>query len=239
MRVIVRRARHPVEERLPDFIWLSGIQAAGKHSDPEEVIGCQESLLSPMMIEQMFAVMAHELADQAPIGIIGSRLYGEANKAEELGELMQTECQFTDRAETAASASLQRPEQLGVSAGIGDPNRAVCSNDFGFQETPGSGSIVLGETAKATALDQARQADRGAPAALNIFAALGCHRGVRLHPDNSGASRDRGLRRKSSLAPLRNERGMHRDVVHLPCPDQERVRRIRCPLETVPATLDH
>src|ERR1700722_2784234 len=106
-----------------------------------------------MIIEQMFAVIAHELADQAPIGIIGSRLYGEDHKAEELGELMQTEGQFTDHAETAASASLQRPEQVGVSAGIGDPNRAVCGYHFGFQETPGSGSIVLGETVKATALD--------------------------------------------------------------------------------------
>ena len=73
------------------IICLFGIQAARKHPDPEQVTGCQDSLPSPMIIEQMFAVMAHELADQAPIGISGSRLYCEVDRAEELEELMQTE----------------------------------------------------------------------------------------------------------------------------------------------------
>src|ERR1035441_1283642 len=41
------------------------------------------------------------------------------------------------------------------------------------------------------------------------------------------------------LASLRNECGMHRDVVHVPRPNQKRIRRIRGALVAVAAAFDH
>ena len=41
------------------------------------------------------------------------------------------------------------------------------------------------------------------------------------------------------LASLRNECGMHRDIVHVPGPNQQRIGRVGCALVAVAAALDH
>src|SRR5712692_2047442 len=142
----------------------------------------------------MLRVEAHALADQAPIGIIRRRFEREVGDAEELGQIVNTQCQLTHHPIAAASPAFQRPEQIGVSAGIRDAKLAVGSDYFGFQQTSCGKAVMLGETSKATTLNQTRYAYRRASAALNVLPTLGRNRVVCLHPDRSSAERHSRLR---------------------------------------------
>src|SRR5271165_1507100 len=147
-----------------------------------------------MIIEEMLRVEANELSDQAPIGIIRRRFDREVGGAEELGEIVNPQRHLTHHPETAASAAFQRPEQIGVSAYIRDANLAVGGDYFGFEQASCGRTIVLRETAKATTLNQTRQAYCQASATLNVFPTLGRNRVVCLYPDRSSADCDRRLR---------------------------------------------
>jgi hypothetical protein len=68
---------------------------------------------------------------------------------------------------------------------------------------------------------------------------LGRHRVVRLHPNRTGAERHRALWGMRALASLWNKCFMHGDVVHAPRPHEQRIRRVRGSLITVPAALHH
>ena len=229
-RIIVRRIRHPIQKRLPDLFRLLEVQSVRDHADLERVVGIHVCLLSPMIVEQMLMVEAHELANQAPIGIIRRRFDREVGGAEELGKIVHPQCHLTHYAEAATSAAFQRPEQIGVSACIRDANLAVGSDYFGFQQTSCGSAVVLRVTSKATTLNETRQAYCRASATLNVFPALGRNRVVRLHPDRSSADRHRRLRLHSMLASLRNERVMHLDIVHVPRPNQQANQaHWRCP----------
>src|SRR5260370_25462885 len=133
----------------------------------------------------MLLVEAHELADQAPIGIVRRRFDREVGGAEELGKIVNPQCQLTHHAVAAASAAFQRPEQIGVGPRIRDANLAVRSDYFGFQQASRGKAVVLRETSKAAALDQTSHAYCRASATLNVFPTLGRNRVVALHPDLS------------------------------------------------------
>ena len=77
-----------------------------------------------------------------------------------------------DDAEAAPAAAFERPEEIGMRAGVRDPHRAVGGDDFGFEQTGGGQAVALGETAEAAALNQSRDADGRTPAALNVAPAL-------------------------------------------------------------------
>src|SRR5262245_4243638 len=147
-----------------------------------------------MVVEEMLVIEAHKLAYQAPIRILRRRLDREIGDAEELGKIVKTQCQPTHHAETAAPTTFQRPEEIGVSARVGDANLAVDSDYFGFQQASRGEAVVLRETAKAAALDQTRHPDRRASAALHVFPAPGGNCVVCLHPDRSRAEGHRRLR---------------------------------------------
>src|SRR6266851_2271177 len=147
-----------------------------------------------MVVEEMLLVEAHELADQAPIGIIRRRFDREVGDAEELGKIVHTQCHLTHHAVAAASTAFERPEQIGVSACIRDTYLAVGGNYFGFQQTSCGKAVVLRVTSKATTLNQTRHAYCRASATLNVFATLGRNRVVCLHPDRSSAERHSRLR---------------------------------------------
>ena len=75
-------------------------------------------------------------------------------------------------AEAAAAAALQRPEQIGVAAGVGDPHLAVGGDDFGFEQARRRQAVALREAAEAAALHQAGDADGHAAAPLHVAARL-------------------------------------------------------------------
>src|SRR5262249_29037439 len=236
-RACAGRTRDPVEKWLPDLSRLLSVQSLGDHVDDERVVGVDVRLLTPMVVEEMLAVEAHELADQAPVGVVGRRFDGDADGTEELGQLVHAERHLADHAEAAASTALQRPEQIGVRACIRDANLAVRRDDFGLEQTSRGAAIMLREAAEASALNQASEAHRRASAALYVFATLGGDCLIRLHADRSRAERHRRLWLHSMLAALRNERGIDRDVVHVAGAESERGGRRGGPPVTGPRRL--
>src|SRR5215472_9590190 len=125
-----------------------------------------------------------------------------------------------------AAPALQRPKEIGICTCIGDPDLAVCRHYLSFEQAAGGSSIVLRVTSKASALNQAAEAHREASSPLNVSPSLGGDRVVRLYPYRAGSDRHRGLRLHRMLASLRHERVMHLDIVHITCPDQERIGRV-------------
>src|SRR5215468_5074227 len=121
----------------------------------------------------MLAVEAHELADQAPVGVVRRRFDGHVDGTKELGQLVHAERHLADHAEAAASAAFQRPEQIRIRACIRDANLPVGRDDFRLEQTSRSAAIVLREAAEASALNQASEAHRRASAALYVLATLG------------------------------------------------------------------
>ena len=169
----------------------------------------------------MLAVEDDEVPDQLPVGRVGFRFDREAGRADEFGKFVAAQRDLADHAVRAASAALQRPEQVGVRTGIRKTNLAVSSDDLGLQQAAGSGSIVLREASEAAALNQAGHADRQASAALNVLPPISGHRIVGLPPKDPGTQRDSRLGRHGAFAAPWNERVMHRDFVHAPRPDQQ------------------
>src|SRR6266446_1434075 len=143
------------------------------HSDVERVVRLHMDLLSPMVVEEILPVEAHELANQAPISVIRRRLDREVGAAEELGKIVNTQCHLTHHAEAAATTAFQRPEQIWVSACVRDANLTVGSDYFGFEQAPSGRAVVLRVTSKAAALNQTPQAYRRTSATLNVFSTLG------------------------------------------------------------------
>ncbi len=97
--------RHPFQKRLPDLFRLLCVQSVREHADDEPVVWPHVRLLSPLVVEEMLPVKAHELADQASIGIIRRRFDREVGDAEELGKIVKTQCQLTHHPKAAASAA--------------------------------------------------------------------------------------------------------------------------------------
>src|SRR5579863_352745 len=126
-----------------------------------------------MVIEKVVAVEADELAKETPIGIIGGRLDSEGGGTEELGEVMDAQGQLTDYAVGATAAALERPEQIGVGACIGDADLAVGGDYFGFEQSCGGEAVMFREAAKAATLNEAGDADGQASATLDIFSGFG------------------------------------------------------------------
>ncbi len=93
---------------------------------------------------------------------------------------------------------------------------------FGIRKSRQIGPVrTLGEASEAAALNEARDADSCAAAALNITASLCCDGIVCLHPNTARTQRHGGLWCVRRPAPLRNEPGMHRDVIHVAGPNQQ------------------
>ena len=96
---------------------------------------------------------------------------------------------------------------------------------------------MLGETSETAALNEARDSDGGAAAALNVAAGLGGDRVVGVEPDRPRRP-SRRVAADGALAPSRHERIVHRDLVHGAGPDQQGVRGVRGALITVASAFD-
>src|SRR6516225_1428840 len=113
---------------------------------------------------------------------------------------MGAQCHLAHHAEGAAAPALQRPEEIGICTCIGDPDLAVGRHYLSFEQAAGGGSIVLRETSKAAALNQAAEAYREASSPLNVSPSLGGHSLIRLYPYRAGSERHCGLRLHHMLA---------------------------------------
>ncbi len=143
-----------------------------------------------------------------------------------------------DDAESAAAA-LQRPEEVGVRAGVGELHVAVGGHDLRFEEACRGEAIAFGKASEAAAEDQAGDADGHAAAALDVAPTLGRHRVVSLSPICPRLYRHRRLRLRAPLAAGADKGVLHDDFGHAARPDQKRVWRVRCSLVRVAAALHH
>ena len=140
-----------------------------------------------MRIEKRLCVEFDGFGDEAAVGVVGSRLDCREHSAEKFRQRMRTHSDAGDDAEPAAAA-LQRPEEIGIGAGVGDLDLAVGGHDLRLDEARRGRAIGLGEASETPAQDQAGDADRHAAAALDIAPALGRHFVIGMAPD--GASFD-------------------------------------------------
>ena len=86
-------------------------------------------------------VKADGASDQGAEGCIRGSPDRPKHRAKIVRELVCLEREPGDHAQTATSAPLETPEEIGVGAGIGDAHSAIGGNNFGFQE-PGRGEPV-------------------------------------------------------------------------------------------------
>ena len=87
-----------------------------------------------MRIEQRLLIKPDEFADQAAERGVGAGLDGEYRGAEPFGQLVRRQGDARDHPEGATASALERPEQVGIGAGVGDPDRAVGSDDLRLQQ---------------------------------------------------------------------------------------------------------
>ena len=207
MREVLRRGCQPVEERAPGGLRLLLIETLEHHRDVEDVPRAEGDLLAPMGVEQRLAVEGDDLANQSPKRVVRCRLDGREHRAEELRQVVRSQRELGHDTEAPATASLDRPEQVRMRAGIGDPDRPIGRDDFGFEEARRRHPVGLRKAAEAAALDETGNAHRQAAAPLDVAARLRRDGVVDLSPDRPGLHRDRRLRRRiAPRIPFRRRR---------------------------------
>ena len=135
-----------------------------------------------MRIEKRLAVEFNDLADQPAVGVIGRRLDDGEHSAEIFRQRMRAQSDAGDDAEPAAAA-FQRPEKIGIRAGVGDSDFAVRSHDLHLDEARGREAICLGVASEAASQDETCDANRHAAAALDVTTALGRHLVIDMSPN--------------------------------------------------------
>src|SRR5437868_8550664 len=85
---------------------------------------------------------------------------------------MRAQRETRDDAPAATAAALDGPEEIRIRAGVDDEGAAVRRDDLGLEQSRGGRAETLGETAEAAAMDETRDADRDAAAALHVTARL-------------------------------------------------------------------
>ena len=190
-----------------------------------------------MRVEQRLGVERDDPAHQAPVRRVGGGLDRHVDRPDERGQLARPEREARHHPERAPAAALEPPEELRVRARARDAHRAVGGDHLGLQQAGGGQAVALGEAAEASALDQARDADGEAAAALDVAARLRGHRVVGVPPHRAGLHRDRGLRGDAPDAAGGHEGIVQRDRAHGARPHQQGVRRARGPQVAVAAAL--
>ena len=133
----------------------------------------RKAICSPQCgLSSRLAVEADDLADQPAERGVRGRLDRHEHGAEELRQIVRPQREPGHDAEAAATAALDRPEQVRIRAGVGDPHRAVGGDDLGFQQARRGHAVGLREASEAAALDQAGDAHGQAAAALDVAARL-------------------------------------------------------------------
>src|SRR6202035_2331537 len=147
-------------------------------------------------------------------------------EAKKLWQLMRAQGDARDDAPTAAAAAFQRPKEVRIRASVGHDHPAVGNDHFRLQQSRRSRAEALRERTEASALPQSGNPPCWAATAVTVAAGSRRYRIIKVYPHGTGLSRDGRHWREFSLAALGNKGILHRDFVHCPCPDQQRVRRI-------------
>src|SRR5271163_1661874 len=121
-RKVLRGSRHPIEERTPRRLRLLLSEPLQDHRN-HDVAAPDADFFSPMWIEERLRVEFDGFGDEAAVGVVGCGLYGRKDSAKEIGQGMRAQGHAGDDAEPAAA--LQRPEEVGIRAGVGDFDIAV------------------------------------------------------------------------------------------------------------------
>ncbi len=124
-----------------------------------------------MRIEERLRVEFDDFADQAAGCVVRRRLDGREDAAEKFGQRVRAQSHAGDDAE-AGAAAFERPEKVGVRAGVGDPDLAVGGHDLRLDEARPGKAIGLRKASEAAAVNETGDADRHAAAALDVASAL-------------------------------------------------------------------
>ena len=89
----------------PDLRGLLSIQPVENHPNDKRVVRLYVGLLAPMIVEELFAVEAHELAEKATIGVVRRGPDREDSTTEEPGKPAQTQSHFTHGAKATTPAA--------------------------------------------------------------------------------------------------------------------------------------
>lgn len=185
------------------------------------LLGRNTSCSPPVRVEQHPLVELDQLPNQPPERTVRRRTDRREHSTEEFGQIVRAQRESGHHSKAAASAALERPEQVRIGAGIDDPNLAVSRDDLGLEQAGGSHAISLGEAAEATALDQPGDADGQAAATLDIAARLRGDGIIDLVPRCAGPNGHGRPRLIPPSASHRHEGVMKRDGVHRSRPDQQ------------------
>ena len=135
------------------------------------------------------------------------------------------------------AAAAKSVEQVGVAERVYRPNPPVGCHDFGFEEVRRPGPELLGQAAEAPALDEARDANGQATAALHITAILHCDRVIDPAPDCSGTDRNAWIAAVRDWRALRKKGVVQLYRLHAPGPHQQRIGGIGIAVIAVPSAL--
>ena len=100
-------------------------------------------LLTPMIVEQIFAVKTDEIAQQLAKRLIRRSLDPENRAARVLGKFVHAQRHLRGHAESAPSTSFERPEQVRIRTRVRDPNFSVGGYNFRFEQSGGRCPIML------------------------------------------------------------------------------------------------
>ena len=193
----------------------------------QRIVDPKHDAFAPMRVEQASGIEFREACDQPTERIVAVRLDLSKYEPDERRQLARAQRQTSDHAEAATAAALQRPEQVGVCAGIGKAHGAIGGHDFRFQQRRTRRAIPLREAAEPVAQHMPGNAHGRAAAALHISAGRRRHRVIHGQPARPGSHRHGRHSRQSTGASVRNEAVVQDHGIHRPHPHKQRVRRIR------------
>src|SRR5205823_2554889 len=226
-REVLRRRAHPGEERLPEPARLLRVETLADHRELKSVVGSDLHLLAPMRIEESLGIELEEARQEPAEGLVRGGLDLAPRAAEELRQRVGAQRQEGHDAPAAAAAAIDGPEEIGIRAGVDDEGAAVRRDDLGLEQSRGGRAEALGQTAEAAALDETRDADRGAAAALHVTARLVGDGLIEVDPHGARFRRHGGHGWCLARAAAGDERFVQGHPVHRARPDEERVGRVR------------
>src|SRR5262249_16350908 len=114
----VGRCVNEVFEWFPGSLALSLGQADSGHANFKRVVLTKGRNLTRRRMKEGLLVEAEKAADEPAKGGVGLRLDATFRPPEEFGEVVGGECDPRHNSDAAAAAAFQRPEEVGIRAGI-------------------------------------------------------------------------------------------------------------------------
>src|ERR1700720_4423008 len=142
-----------------------------------------------MLVEHSIRIEIDGFCNQFAKCRLRGRFDLAGDDAERRRKIARPKRQSCQDAEGAAAAALDGPEQVRLIARIDNEGLTVRGDDFRLEKAGGAETVFLRETAKAAAVNEAGDPDRGTATTLHITAAACRDRLVDLQPPRSGLNR--------------------------------------------------